>query len=122
MTKLVAASLMVLLGCCSLITAFAKCGDGPNTYVDFPYNLKAVLDSLVTDTTPAFPRYRRYYPDTTTAGSAIGIARCRTDSEKECSKCLGDARDSLVSCKQKTTGNYGAVSCSMLFWQVTGNN
>ncbi|CAN0923746.1 hypothetical protein LINGRAHAP2_LOCUS33732 [Linum grandiflorum] len=126
MTKLVIAGLMVLvLGCCfSIHTATAvvlRCGFDANTHGEFPYNLKAVLNSLATDTTPAFPRYSRYYPDTTTKGSAMGIANCHTESEKECRKCLGDARDSLGSCEQRMDGSYVASFCYMRFWQVEGN-
>ncbi|CAN1187713.1 hypothetical protein LINPERPRIM_LOCUS32001 [Linum perenne] len=110
----------VLIVCSSIQIGAAKlaeCGHDANTYPNFSYNVNVVIYSLAEETTTKFSP-SRYYPDETNAGSAKGHAKCDTSSVTDCKRCLGYARDVLVSCMYFTTGAYRDKSCSMKFWKI----
>ncbi|CAN0923745.1 hypothetical protein LINGRAHAP2_LOCUS33731 [Linum grandiflorum] len=119
MTKLVAAfALIVVIGCSSSHIAdatFAYCGATPKP-VFSSSDLKNVLAALANETTPNFAPHL-YYPYNA-PGSVMGHAECHTRLEKQCTKCLGLARDRLGSCDRSQKGTYNNRYCSMKFWQL----
>ncbi|CAN1187702.1 hypothetical protein LINPERPRIM_LOCUS31990 [Linum perenne] len=121
MTKLVVGVILtVLLGCSLTHTASATtaiCGMYSSTSPTFWEDLTNVLASLAADTSPELTPVTRYYPYDNT-GSAKGKAECHTKSSKECKKCLGLARDSLIYCANSSGATYDNEVCSMSFWQI----